>query len=65
MIPAGATLSTGQAAPACRLSFPLYGNAPTAFTAEGCRMFDAAARWAAGDCGAAPTAASPNRRWSM
>jgi Big-like domain-containing protein/type I phosphodiesterase/nucleotide pyrophosphatase len=50
LVEAGDTLSTGQAAPACRLTFPLYTNGPTALTADGLAMFDAAANWAAANC---------------
>lgn len=47
---AGRPTATGTPAPGCRLSFPVYGNAPTTFTADGWAMFDAAAQWAAADC---------------
>ena len=49
-IPAGALLANGQPAAGCRLTFPLFNNAPTAFTANGWALFDAAAAWAADGC---------------
>ena len=49
-VESGVTLSTGNAAPACRLTFPLYTNGPTALTAIGLAMFEAAANWAAAGC---------------
>ena len=49
-IAAGATLANGQPAAGCRLTFPLFNNAPTAFTANGWALFDAAAAWAADGC---------------
>ena len=49
-IPANALLANGQPAAGCRLTFPLFNNAPTAFTAHGWAMFDAAAAWAADGC---------------
>ena len=50
----GDRLSTGATAPACRLTFPLYTNGPTALTANGVAMLEAAADWAAGNCAAGP-----------
>jgi hypothetical protein len=58
-IPAGATLAGGATAAGCRLTFPLFGNSPAAFTADGWALFDAAATWAAGNCGGAPTDSPP------
>jgi hypothetical protein len=55
----GDTLSTGQPAPACRLTFPLYTNGPTALTNDGLAMFDAAANWAAANCSDAPPVDTP------
>ena len=49
-IPAGGLLANGQPAAGCRLTFPLFNNAPTAFTADGWALFDAAAGWAADGC---------------
>lgn len=49
-IPAGAVLANGQPAAGCRLTFPLFNNAPTAFTANGWALFEAAAAWAADGC---------------
>ena len=40
----GQTQSNGQAAPACRVTFPLWANGPTMFTTDGWALFDAAAR---------------------
>jgi len=51
-IPAGALLANGQPAAGCRLTFPLFNNAPTSFTAHGWALFDAAAAWAADNCAA-------------
>jgi len=50
----GQPLAGGSPAPACRLTFPIYGNGPATFTADGWAMFDAAAVWAAGNCAAGP-----------
>jgi len=50
LVNAGDQLSTGKAAPACRLTFPLYTTGPTALTNDGWAMFDAAANWAAANC---------------
>jgi hypothetical protein len=47
----GQTQASGSPAPACRLTFPLWANGPTMFTADGWALFDAAARWAASNCG--------------
>lgn len=58
-IAAGMPLANGQPAPGCRMSFPLFANAPTTFTADGWAMFDAAAQWAAGGCATAPVDAPP------
>ena len=49
-IPSGAPLADGQSAAGCRLTFPLFNNAPTAFTSSGWQLFDAAASWAAHGC---------------
>ena len=54
VIAPGATLATGAAAPACRLTFPLYGNAPATFTANGWALFDAAVSWGTANCTAGP-----------
>ena len=42
-IAAGLPLAGGQPAAGCRMSFPLFADAPTKFTADGWAMFDAAA----------------------
>lgn len=55
-IPAGAALADGAAAAGCRLTFPLFGNAPTTFTVDGWALFDAATTWAAGGCAEQPPA---------
>jgi hypothetical protein len=47
----GQRQSNGVDAPACRVTFPLWANGPTMFTADGWAMFDAAAQWTAGNCG--------------
>jgi hypothetical protein len=49
-IAAGALLANGQPAAGCRLTFPLFNNAPTTFTAHGWALFDAAAEWAVDGC---------------
>jgi hypothetical protein len=46
----GGTLASGTAAPACRLTFSLYTNGPTALTTDGWAMFDATARFATSNC---------------
>ncbi len=43
-------LANGQPAAGCRLTFPLFNNAPTAFTTHGWALFDAAVGWAADGC---------------
>ena len=58
-IAAGMPLAGGQPAPGCRMSFPLFANAATTFTADGWAMFDAAAQWAAGGCAIAPVDTPP------
>lgn len=50
----GAALATGAPAAACRVTFPLYGNGPATFTADGWAMFDATVTWTAGNCAAGP-----------
>ena len=60
MVEPGDPLSTGAAAPACRLTFPLYTTGPTALTANGLAMFDAAADWAAANCTAGPPPPPPD-----
>jgi hypothetical protein len=46
----GQTQANGQAAPACRVTFPLWANGPTMFSTDGWALFDAAARWTATNC---------------
>ena len=46
----GRTLANGNAAPGCRLSFPLAATAPTRHSADGWAMFDATTAYAAGGC---------------
>lgn len=48
--PRAATLADGTSAAGCRLSFPLYGTAPTRHTSDAWAMFDATAKWGAGGC---------------
>jgi hypothetical protein len=55
----GQTQSNGQAAPACRVTFPLWANGPTMFTADGWALFDAAARWAGSNCGSSTPPPDP------
>lgn len=55
-IAAGAELMGGQAAPGCRMSFPLLN--PTRLSSDGWAMFDAAATWAAEGCSDVPPPAS-------
>ncbi len=59
-IAAGQALVGGAPAAGCRMTFPLFNNAPTAFTADGWALFDAAASWAAGSCGAEPVDTPPS-----
>ena len=46
----GATLADGSSAAGCRLSFPLWADAPTLMTADAWAMFDATAAFGAGGC---------------
>jgi hypothetical protein len=46
----GAALVGGTSASGCRLSFPLYGTAPTRQTAAAWSMFDATAAWGVAGC---------------
>jgi hypothetical protein len=55
----GQLQANGSAAPACRLTFPLWSTGPTKFTADGWAMFDAAARWTASNCAASPPPPPP------
>ncbi|MDQ3464540.1 MAG: alkaline phosphatase family protein [Actinomycetota bacterium] len=55
----GDTLANGSPAPACRVTFPVYGNAPAAFTADGWAMFEATAAWTAANCTSGPPADTP------
>ena len=55
----GAVLADGRTAPGCRLTFPLYTNGPTALTADGLALFDAAAAWAERNCLAGPPVDDP------
>jgi hypothetical protein len=48
--PAGATLANGSAAPACRMTFPLFANSVRWYNSSGWQMFDAAAEWAGNGC---------------
>lgn len=48
--PAGATLADGTPAPACRLAFPLWADAPLGFTPDAWAMVDATAGWAVAGC---------------
>jgi hypothetical protein len=52
----GAALASGAAAPACRLTFPLFTTGPTTFTADAWAMVDATAAWAVAGC---PATAAP------
>jgi len=58
-VEAGDTLANGGPAPACRVTFPVFGNAPASFTADGWAMFDATAAWAAADCTTGPPVDTP------
>ena len=51
--------SAGAAAPACRLTFPLYTTGPPPSPPTALAMFDAAADWAAGNCTDRTTASAP------
>ncbi len=53
-VPAGAVLANGSTSPGCRFTFPLFGLAPLAMSADGLAMFDAAAAWGANGCDASP-----------
>jgi len=55
----GDTLANGAPAPACRVTFPVFGNAPATFTADGWAMFDATAVWTAANCTSGPPADTP------
>ncbi|GAA3181375.1 hypothetical protein GCM10010531_39460 [Blastococcus jejuensis] len=55
----GQPQADGRAAPACRVTFPLWATGPTTFTADAWALFDAAARWTAGDCAAGPPPPDP------
>lgn len=59
VIAPGAPLFSGAAAPACRLTFPLFGTAPGTFTANGWALFDAAVAWSTANCTAGPTVDAP------
>ncbi|MFN8194524.1 MAG: Ig-like domain-containing protein [Nocardioidaceae bacterium] len=48
--PRGSTLVGGATAPGCRLTFPLYGTAPTRHTAAAWAMFDATTAYAVTGC---------------
>ena len=50
VIPAGGTLDNGQAAAACRLTYPVFQQGPQRYTADGWAMFEATATYAAGGC---------------
>ena len=51
---AGNLLASGSVAPGCRLTFPLYANAPVTFTADAWAMFDATTAWATAGCTTGP-----------
>jgi hypothetical protein len=55
----GAALANGAAAPACRLTFPLFATGPTMFTADAWAMVDATAAWAVAGCRAGTTSSKP------
>ena len=55
----GQTQANGSAAPACRVTFPLWANGPTLFTTDGWALFDAAARWTATNCGSSTPPPDP------
>ena len=56
---AGNLLASGAVAPGCRLTFPLYANAPVTFTADAWAMFDATTAWATAGCTTGPPPPPP------
>lgn len=58
-VEAGDTLANGGPAPACRVTFPVYGAGPTTFTVDGWALFDATVAWTAAGCTAGPPVDDP------